>query len=197
MHRTLLLCLVGTACHVTTATSNVSDPRLQCGTLSPADGGVDRSVASGTGTLESVAGGRGDLPFPVRAAYQWRQADESRPGSTWLSFGLYSESISCAHLNDAGVTGQVVAGLLFDPVAQVFGPGAYPVYLVGAPEDGGRYSVMNWTQPDGGFGRVLAGTVTLSAVAPCSMSGSLEAMFERPDGSRVPINGSFGAAYCE
>lgn len=181
------------ACNIVLEPSNNPDSGVVC-SRSSADAG------RGSATLT------GERSFTVNSAYQGRQAALSNDGTSMASlwFGLYQDGFQCGRSDagplDRGELGSpVLAGYLNDPGRDLFPPGPYEV--TNAESDGGRRATLYLltNSSDGGVQTAvgITGTVTLTSLADCSLSGNFNSTFHTSDGGRTSLSGSFSSTYCQ
>jgi hypothetical protein len=194
-------------CTIVNNASNSVDGGVACRDLTPDAGGIDRTLPKGTGSLAGVEA------FQVRASYQVRRSnvDPKRPDS-WLSFALYSESLSCDDFKRSRDAGSNILGDGTRAAAILSGELRYPgrdtfltgPYAVGRASSGGGFDGgLAWLYlisiaPDAGelmFG--TSGVVNVTSVSDCSISGTFDSTFERNDGGTTALSGIFSSVYCE
>ena len=139
---------------------------------------------------------QGAHAFSVGSVYQ-RSAQTIPPdagitGAT-LDVSFLREMVSCVGRRDGGTSEGLFATLNVTGADRV-GPGTY---VDSAHADGGPSSFFGYAVLDGGALIVSEGTVTLTAVATCSVTGSFDVRFAIEDGGvSAPLSGSFTADYC-
>jgi hypothetical protein len=109
-----------------------------------------------------------------------------------LSISLLKKSASCVELQDGGNAGDGFHATVYNWNSDRVTTGTYPA---SGDADGGP-SFIGFGVVDGGLRVVAGGTVTLSSVQPCAVSGSFAVQFETEDGGRDPLSGTFSSEYC-
>jgi hypothetical protein len=156
------------------------------------DAGVSclQSMApSGTGNTQ------GPRSFAVGSSYQVSvqvfEPDSGVVTHTQLSLSLLQRAISCVDRADAG-PGDGFYATVVVPGADRVSAGTYRGYdqVDGGPFFGG-FEVV-----DGGTTRMSEGSLTLSAVQNCAVSGTFDVKFPSEDGGQTSLSGSFNSEYC-
>ncbi len=190
-----LLCAALFGCTLTDLPSNLSDSGITC----VGDGGISADAGS-------LGGPRA---FAVASAYEVLQQNGDRER---LSVQLYEQARACDSVlfrtNDGGTIdggayrfGDVTA-VVNSAIGQSVRAGTFPI---DPPADGGAFSEVTIFRaiPGSDGGQVAfdylvatAGTVTLSSIEACRVSGSFAADLRESDGGSTPMNGVFSAVFC-
>lgn len=175
---------VGRGCGpVETVPSNYPDSSVVCG--------LDADVASG-----SLSGQDG---FVIRSAFQNRLLfrpntwDDAGAISHVMNFWLFSDRHGCPPGLTLPNGVSSLTGILID-TSQRFEPGAFVVSpnYTGAPREA-VYVCLDRPPQKGGC--ATSGTIEVTEVTACSLSGMIDLEMGRYPGDR-PLRGSFRATYC-
>lgn len=183
MNRSLLSVVVLSlcACNYTPLPSNDPDSGVSC---------LASQVPAGSGTTS------GTNAFAVGSSYQ-RSGQYVNPDSgvvtgAQLDVRLQAAAVACA--SDAGAPGgESFFATIIQSGADRVAAGTFPV---SGTQDGGSASFIGIGGFDGGARIATRGSLTLSSVQACSVSGSFAVDFPLGDGGFDPFSGTFSSEYC-
>ena len=169
------------ACNFRTLPGNDPDSGVSC---------LSSTTPAGSGATQ------GDRSFTVGSSYevavQTFNADSGVVTGAQLSVQLLKKSISCVDRADAG-TGDGFFATVYSYGSDRVAVGTYPNSL---QADGGP-SFIGLSVEDGGLKVANGGTLTLTTVANCAVTGSFDVTFATEDGGVSPLTGTFSSEYCK
>lgn len=166
------------ACNFTPLPSNDPDSGVSC-ISSPTP------VGSGTTNVFSVGSS-------YQSAGQYRDPDSGVVTGARLDITLFNRAIPCSD-RDGGSGGDSFFAMLQTSGADRVVPGTF---FATAQDGGNNNSFVGIGTFDGGARIVNDGTVTLTSVQSCSVSGSFDVRFPTPDGGFDPLTGTFSSQFC-
>ncbi|MBL8912190.1 MAG: hypothetical protein JNM17_15980 [Archangium sp.] len=166
------------ACNFSPLPSNDPDSGVSC-IASPTP------VGSGTSNLFSVGSA-------YERAGQYSNPDSGAVTGARIDLTLFNHAIPCSD-RDGGGGGDSFLAILQTSGASRIQPGTF---FAKTPDGGSNNSLVGIGTFDGGARIVSDGTVTLTSVQSCSVTGTFDVRFPIPDGGFDPFNGTFSSEFC-
>jgi hypothetical protein len=167
------------ACNYVLLPGNDPDSGVICfSSVSPAGSGTTQGA-------EAFAAGAS-----YQSAAQILDPDDGGVVSAQLSLSLLKKAVACVDRADAG-NGDGFFATVVAPGADRVGTGTWTTRR----PDAGAYFVA-YLGNDGGFVAASEGSLTLTAVQHCAVSGSFDVKFPTGDGGLAPLTGTFNSEFC-